>query len=330
MSDALKAGDKDNGKSRVARYAVLIVKLSISAGLIYFLISKVGGRTIINHITRLNPLIFITACAAYLFMIWLSSVRWTLLIPRKMETGRLFSIYMIGSFFNTYMPGIIGGDAVKAYYLSKELKSSSSRPDKFSDHTLSISIASVFMDRYIGFTAILFISMAAFPLAFAYLEGTPVRWLMPIVLAVFTVGSIVVFKFRLGERFKFLFKVYEYFRLYSKKRDVLLKAFIYSLVLQGLNIVVVYFLSVGLSLGISFFHIVVFLPIIILISFIPVSISGIGLREGAFVILLGTAGVSPERSVALSLVWFLSYVTASLVGLFEYLRLKPVLDGKVE
>lgn len=329
MSDVSKAGYKDKGTLRISRYIILIGKLLISFGLIYFLISKIGGRIIIDHVSRLNPLIFITACGAYLFMIWLSSVRWNLLIPRKIKTAKLFSIYMIGSFFNTYMPGIIGGDAVKAYYLSKELKSLGVEGNS-PTHELSIAIASVFMDRYIGFTAILFISMAAFPLAFAYLDGTPVRWLMPIVLVVFTGGSIVIFKFRIGERIKFLFRVYEYFHLYSRKRDVLLKAFIYSVILQGLNIGVVYFLSRGLSLEISFFHIVVFLPIIILISFIPVSISGIGLREGAFIILLGTAGVSPEMSVALSLVWFLSYVIASLVGLFEYLRLKPVLDRQVE
>ncbi|MCL5977712.1 MAG: flippase-like domain-containing protein [Nitrospirae bacterium] len=329
MSDASKAGYKDKGTLRISRYIILIGKLLISFGLIYFLISKIGGRIIIDHVSRLNPLIFITACGAYLFMIWLSSVRWNLLIPHKIKTSKLFSIYMIGSFFNTYMPGIIGGDAVKAYYLSKELKSLGVEGNS-PTHELSIAIASVFMDRYIGFTAILFISMAAFPLAFAYLDGTPVRWLMPIVLVVFIGGSIVIFKFRIGERIKFLFRVYEYFHLYSRKRDVLLKAFIYSVILQGLNIGVVYFLSRGLSLEISFFHIVVFLPIIILISFIPVSISGIGLREGAFIILLGTAGVSPEMSVALSLVWFLSYVIASLVGLFEYLRLKPVLDRQVE
>lgn len=328
MSDASKAGYKDKGTLRIGRYIILLGKLLISFGLIYFLISKIGGRIIIDNVSRLNPLIFITACGAYLFMIWLSSVRWNLLIPHKIKISKLFSIYITGSFFNTYMPGIIGGDAVKAYYLSKELRSSGA--EELRDNELSIAIASVFMDRYIGFTAILFISMAAFPLAFAYLEGTPVRWLMPIVLLIFTGGSVVIFKFRIGERFKFLFRVYEYFHFYSKKRDALLKAFIYSLILQGLNIIVVYFLSQGLSMKISFFHIVVFLPIIILISFIPISISGIGLREGAFVILLGTVGVSPEMSVALSLVWFLSYVTASLVGLFEYLRLKPVLDRQVE
>lgn len=321
--------DSKLNSSRITHYALLVFKLSISVGLIYFLISKVGGRTIINHVSRLNPLIFITACGVYLFMIYLSSVRWNLLIPHKIKTGKLFSIYMIGSFFNTCMPGIIGGDAVKAYYLSKELKSLGVEGNS-STHELSIAIASVFMDRYIGFTAILFISMAAFPLAFTYLEGTPVRWFMPAVLLVFTGGSIVIFKFRIGERLKFLFRVYEYFRLYSRKRDALIKAFIYSLVLQGLNVGAVYILSRGLSLEISFFHILVFLPIIILISFIPVSISGIGLREGAFVILLGTVGVSQEMSVALSLVWFLSYVAASLVGLFEYLRLKPVLGRKEE
>ena len=319
----------ENKKIYTARkIAVLILKLSVSAALFYLLISKIGTKTIIHNIKLSSPLSFISAVGVYMLAAFFSSLRWKLLIPHSMKTKRLFSMYMIGSFFNTCMPGTIGGDAVKAYYLSSELKKS--QKSAVSGREASIAVASVFMDRYVGFSAMLVISMIAFPFGFRYLEGTPVKWFMPIVLAVFISGSIVVFKFRFGERLRFLFKVYEYFKIYSKRRDILFKAFLYSVFVQISGIFAVYILSRGIALDIPFLSLLIFVPIIILISFIPVSISGIGLREGAFVIFLGTIGVPPDLSVTLSILWFLSVVVASLWGLFEYLRFKAVLGREVK
>lgn len=319
----------ENKKINTAKkIAVLILKLSVSAVLFYLLISKIGTKTIIHNIKLSSPLSFITAVGMYMLATFFSSLRWKLLIPQSMRTKRLFSMYMIGSFFNTCMPGIIGGDAVKAYYLSSELKKS--QKSAVSGREASIAVASVFMDRYVGFSAMLVISMIAFPFGFRYLEGTPVKWFMPIVLAGFIFGSIVVFKFRFGERFRFLFKVYEYFKVYSRKKEVLFKAFLYSVVIQISGIVAIYILSKGISLNITFLSLLIFVPIIILISFIPVSISGIGLREGAFVIFLGTIGVPPDLSVTLSILWFLSVVVASLWGLFDYLRFKAVFGREVK
>lgn len=312
----------------IKKIAILVAKLSVSTVLFYLLISKIGTQTIINNMRALSPATFIAAVGIYITATYLSSRRWNLLIPQDIKTKRLFSLYMIGSFFNAYMPGIIGGDAVKAYYLSKVLKEDNSTHTPQS--SLSIAIASVFMDRYMGFSALLAISIIASPVGFKYLEGTAVKWLMPVVLVAFISGSIIIFKFRLGERVKFLFRIYEYFHIYNRKRHVLFKAFLYSLVIQISSIIAIYILSRGIFLNISFLSLLAFVPIIILISFIPVSISGIGLREGAFVILLETIGVPPDLSVTLSILWFLSVVVASLWGLFEYLRFKAVLGREVK
>ncbi|BCB95109.1 hypothetical protein JZK55_00310 [Dissulfurispira thermophila] len=317
----------------VKKTVILILKLSVSSILFYFLISRVGTHTIINNIKALNLTAFLSAVGIYIVATYISSMRWNLLIHESIKTKRLFSLYMIGSFFNAYMPGIIGGDAVKAYYLSRVLKSVEHHASRTQHSTLdafTIAIASVFMDRYIGFFALLIISIIAFPFGYQYLEGTHVKWLMPAVLAAFILGSLVVFKFRFGERIKFLFKIYEYFQLYSRKKGILFRAFLYSVIIQIFGITAVYILSRGISLNISFMSLMIFVPIIILISFIPVSISGIGLREGAFVVFLGTLGVPSHLAMTLSIVWFLSSVTASLWGLFEYLRFKAVLGSEVK
>jgi uncharacterized protein (TIRG00374 family) len=87
----------------------------------------------------------------------------------------------------------------------------------------------------------------------------------------------------------------------------------------------VYVLALGMGQDIPFLVFLIFLPLIILFTMIPVSISGLGVRESAFVLFFGLVGMKPEVSTALSLLWFLTVSTASLIGLIEYLKYKKEL-----
>ena len=316
----------------MTRYLLLVLKLSVSSTLFYLLISKVGGRTILNNLKMLDPAAFIAAVCIYLTAASISSLRWGLLIPQPVGKMRLFSMFMIGSFFNAYMPGIVGGDAVKAYYLGRQLKRSDS-PNGGAGHN-AVAIASVFMDRYIGLSALLFIGTIALPFGMGYLEGAslkwPVKWIIPSVVVFYVSATLMLFKFRLGNRFEFLSSAYEYLNFYASRKYTLLKAFLYSLLIQMTGILSVYVLSQGLSLNIPFMSVLIFLPIIVLFSVLPVTISGIGLREGAFVLLFGTIGVPADMAMSLSILWFLSVVAAGLLGLFYYLRFKDTFGGKIE
>ncbi len=239
---------------------------------------------------------------------------------------------MIGSFFNTYMPGIIGGDAVKAYYLNKELHSEGSTlKEQNQDEvppSLVVAIASVFMDRYVGLSALLAIAIIAFPFGIGYLERAsvhwPVVWIVPAATSVFIGSSFLIFKFRIGVQLRFLFRTYQYLQFYRSKKNILGRCFIYSILIQLLAILSVYVLAKGISLDTSFLSLLIFVPIIILVSFLPLSISGIGLREGAFMFLLGSTGIPAEKSMTLSIIWFLSVFAAGFWGLFEYLRFKAM------
>ena len=55
---------------------------------------------------------------------------------------------------------------------------------------------------------------------------------------------------------------------------------------------------------------------------LPISISGLGVRKSAFVLLFGLTGVPAKASMSISFLRFLSIVTASLIGLVEYLRIR--------
>jgi len=316
---------------RIQKAAFLVLKIAVSSALLIFLLSKVGGMTVIENAVLLSPVHFATAVALYLFSVYLSSLRWRLLIPYPVGMRQLFSMYIIGSFFNTCLPGIIGGDAIKAYYLSRELKRHTPiAAGPFGSGKSTIALASVFMDRYIGLSALLLLGLAVFPAGFELLRKTPVVWAMPLLFAGFVVASILLFRFRLGERLKFLVGVYDYFNYYFTKRHTLMKAFLYSVAIQVSVIVSVYVLAIGMDIDISLLSLLVFIPLIILIAMIPVSISGIGIREGAFVFFLGTLGIPPDKAMTLSILWFLSIVIAGLWGLYEYLRFKHLFRGGIE
>jgi uncharacterized protein (TIRG00374 family) len=299
---------------------IFTLKIIISLSLFYYLISKIGIKTITDTLRLLDISAFIAAIAIYVGSIYLSTLRWKLFLSHKLDTKKLFSLYMIGSFFNTYMPGIVGGDAIKAYYLNNELKNTEKTNSAGS--TIAESVTSIFIDRYIGFFALLCICLFALPFGSKYLKETPVNWIVPVVFISFIIGSFIVFKFRIGEGLVFMSNFYDYFQRYMKKMDVLIKAFIYSIIIQVFSIFSVYLLSKGISTNIPFNFLLIFIPIIILIAFLPVSLSGIGLREGAFVLFFQLIGIPPYQSMTLSILWFLSTVTASLWGLFEYIWYK--------
>ncbi len=320
-------------------FLIFILKFAVSAALLYILTSKIGAETIIGYLRLLNPLAFICAVGLYIFSIYISSLRWSLLINQAISKKRLFSMYMIGSFFNTCLPGIIGGDAVKAYYLSREIKGI--QPTEPLEDNIAAkdnpegnvtAVASVFMDRYIGVSALMIIGMIAFPFGFGYIDKTSPHqfliWLMPAIFFAFVLASFILFRFKIGASIRFLSSLYQHLDLYKTKRDIIIKGFIYSLIIQISGIISVYILSVGMSFEVPILMLLIFMPVIIVISLLPISISGIGVRELSFAFFLGSAGVPSDVSVALSLSWFFSVVTASLWGFIEYLRFNVELKSK--
>lgn len=286
------------------------LKLAVSSGMLYLILSKTGVERVLSVIKTVNPFIFIAVILIYVSALYIASIRWRLLLPEEFKNKKLFSFYLIGSFFNTFLPGMVGGDAVKTYYLYKEINKG------------SLSFASVFMDRYLGFIAIMTIGVVAFAAGFKYIKGSLIEWLLPAIVLSFLTGSLVIFRFRLGKRIRAIAEFYEYFYKYSKQKTLLIKALMLSFVVQAMSIISIYLISLGLGQHIPFAYFFIFFPIIITVATLPISISGIGLREGAFVLLFGMIGISSETATAMSFTWFLSVACGGLLGLFKYLSLK--------
>ncbi|MBI4684735.1 MAG: flippase-like domain-containing protein [Nitrospirae bacterium] len=294
----------------IKKILLLFIKLLISSSLLYFVLSKAGIEKVMFTIKGIHPLAFIAAVLIYIFSLYVSTIRWKLLLPEEFRSKNLFSYYLIGSFFNTFMPGLVGGDVVKTYYLYKKTNKG------------SLSLASVFMDRYVGFISLMIIGLTAFIIGFDYVKGSIIEWLLPAIILLFLISSLVIFGLRLGKGIRLLSEFYNYFDEYRNQRILIMKTICLSFVVQIMNTISIYVVTLGLGQHISLIYFFIFFPIIVTIAALPISISGIGIREGAFVLLFGLVGVKPEIATAMSFAWFLSVAFGGLAGLFEYLRIK--------
>lgn len=298
---------------KIKKYLLMAVKLTVSSGLLYYVLSKAGIDKVFAILRSVNPYIFLFAVVTYICSIMVSSFRWQLLLPEHYSVRRLFPLYIMGSFFNVFLPGLVGGDAVKIYYLYKETGKGTQ------------ALASVFMDRFIGFTMLMTLGISAFPFGYQYFtgEGERFKFVLPAIVAAFFAASALIFGLRLGKRFKVLHSVHEYFHSYIRKPAIIAKALMLSAIVQVAIIFSIYVLANwGFHLPIPFISLLIFVPIITTLSTLPISISGAGIREGATVILLANINIDAASATALAFSMFLVPACGSLPGLYEYLRNK--------
>ncbi len=228
-------------------------------------------------------------------------------------------MYFIGAFFSTLLPGLVSGDAVKAFYLYKHTGKG----------TGGSSFASVFMDRYMGFTAMVFIAIVGFIGGYQYIKGTEIVWASLAFIGGFLIGSIVLWFIDWG-RIKTLGSFYESLMEFKTSRKVLVNGLMFGFAVQFLYITCVYVLSRAIGLNVSVFYFFIFLPLVGVAASIPISIAGLGIREAAFVILFGKVGVSEEIALSLSLLSFIVMCMISLIGGVEYLRVGKPKEAQAE
>lgn len=292
------------------RIFLLFLKLIVSSVLLYIVLSRTGPERVFYILKGMNLSAFISAILLYLLAQFISTCRWKLLLPGTLKIKKLFPLYMIGSFFNTILPGLIGGDAVKAFYLYQVTGRG------------SLTLSSIFMDRYLGFVMLTVICIIAFPFGYSYFQNSPIAWMLPFIVLSFIIASLLFFGLRLGKRIKILSEFYDYFHSYRNQKGIIVKALLISTFVQFSGILAVYILALGIGELVPFLACLIFLPLIIMFAALPISISGIGIREGAFVLFFGLIGIRPDVAAAISLSWFLANASGSLLGLIEYIRYK--------
>ena len=282
-----------------------LIKFVVSISLIVFLSTKIDFSTFrVLGWKYLIP-IAISVCIG-LTAIFLMSVRWlgfcTTFLDIKPKIITLYTFYLIGSFFNIFLPGAIGGDIVRTQKLVSRFKV------KIKSATF-ITIAERILGLY-GLCVLLLISLIlkTYPPKLKIIPELPTFW--------FYVGILVLFLLLPLTRF-----------LLKKRQLEVSYTFIFETILillmaQFGDIIIAYLLSHYMGVSISFFAIMFIMPIVYFATVIPVSLGGLGVREGTFAGLMLLYGVSTSTSVIISFSMYFVKILIGIIGGIIYIKEK--------
>ena len=310
---------------------ITLVKLCITGLFFVYIFGKVDFHQFADTVRGIR----IGHLAGALLLLWCAHfvciLRWRILMRPLMQVpplARLTGIYFIGMFFNLTFPTIIGGDVVKVYYAGKASRS------------YAESFASTFLDRDIGMFAMMVIACCAVFFHPVSVPGIPVTQILWSVFILFILGNIAVFtprfhrfvntalqKPRLTKIAAKIDNIAKAFRITWRRPSALWASLGISFVNQLLGCAVVWIMALSLDVSISLFYFLIFVPVITLISMIPISLNGMGLREYSFMSLFGAIGVADESCFALGLLFSFIVILSSLPGGLVYIFFRGKADG---
>jgi glycosyltransferase 2 family protein len=287
------------------------IRIGLGVGFLGLFLWLYGLGRIAQSLARERPIYFIATIALYLAGQVMSAYRWLLLARLNGLAGRAreyLTYYFIGMFTNLFVPGLIGGDAARAAYLGLRHR------------RMGEAVASVVADRGVGLIALFwFAAIAALTVSSVRLPPTMVNVAVAIgvvsLLGYLAAPLLVMPLRRLRGR---LGSIVRPVIPYARDPLGLIIPLALSLALQASLAVCQYLLAVGMGLDVPLSAVMLVVPMANLAASLPLTLNGLGVREGAYLLLFGMAGVAHQDAVALGLLWFSSTMIGGLAGVVPF------------
>lgn len=275
------------------------LKLFISVTLIYFIFTKINLKDVLTTLRTSNLLYLLIALVSFAFSKLIASIRLNLYfheIGVKLTQKSNLKLYLLGMFYNLFLPGGIGGDAYKGYVIQKKYTVGAKK------------IASVLiLDRLSGML-LLFVYACILTIILKQDYINQFKWAFIIGIPL----SIIVFWYLNKQFFNYILPVFW-------------KSFGYSALVQLLQLIAVWSILKALSIQMdTVAYLFVFL-ISSIVSVLPLTIGGIGSRELTFLYGAKWLSLNANTSVSVSLVFFLITALVSVFGIYYHFK-KPKLE----
>jgi uncharacterized protein (TIRG00374 family) len=308
-----------------SRAAKIALQVGLSVVLIGAILWQADLHRIGNALRDTSPGWFMAAIGINIVATAIMALRWYLLLLAR---GRrdpgyywLFETYSIALLLGQILPTAVGGDAVRAIDLARR---TGARAE---------AVSSVLVDRVVGLAA-----LGALAAGGALAGGTGIGRGTAIalglgVVAATVLAAVALFARRLRPLLRRLVPLarrlrveaplralYHALHAYRGHPGALGLVFLLGVVAQGMRAISIWFLAQGMDLGLGFATLLVLCPVLFLVTIVPVSLNGIGLREATFVVVLRGADVGREDAFALGLAFFAVGVLTGALGGLALLR----------
>lgn len=322
----------------------LFLRLAVSFGLIGYIFYRINAEhelsDLLTYFYDANYWWLLAAALLLLGLLAAGSYRWGMLLAAqgvKLSRVSVFMYYMVGMFFNNFLPSTVGGDFVKAFYLSRATGKTAG------------SFISVLVDRLMGMGGLCVVAVAACLLGGRNLWRNPDThsYALPIFLIVggVTVGLGLFFLVVFNDRIMKLFlKIARWGKIGEKIKEFHQAVYIYKgqgrvlgetlLISTGIWVLIVFVawmvfmafhgnqspLPTGKIASIPVRYFFLFLPPISVIMSLPISFAGIGTREAFFIIFFGTLpGIKDLDAFIISLTFYFIFLAVSMLGGIIYI-----------
>lgn len=303
---------------KIKNFLIFTLKIIFSFSILAFLLLReVRIKDIPGALKEVDLLLLGLSFSLHALGLLISAYRWQILIRAQEEDiplGFLAKSYLVGNFFNLFLPTRFGGDVVRIWDGSRY------------SHSLLKSSAIVLVERFTGVLVLFSFAFGVSLLRLDMARKLPVIWISLLVgffglLAVFfflSSPAYILFR-RIPEKgilTTIKTKAFEFRKIiliYRNKKAAFLKALFWALLLQ-INVILHYYLAGrAFQLEIPLLDYFIFIPIILLILTIPVTISGLGLREMLFIQIFSTYGIAEYLAFSFSLV--ADFVFTLIIGI---------------
>lgn len=294
---------------------LLVLKLVVAAGLLYLIFSRIPLSGVLQTVMRADPWLVILGVLTLLVTVAISAMRIGLLVRAQgmsISLARLSEINLISRFYGLFLPGTIAGGAIRWHRIVLE------EPDKKAETAASIAYARLILYAVTFGLGGLFAALAladtgsrlVWPPLLALIVGLPVLG-----YAVFHGWPVSVHNWLVGRDHRWARLVRDISRRFRAMRPVSLASVYASGAAEILlAMLAAYFFAMALRIDITFGEMAWILAAVSIATSLPITVSGLGIREGSLLVLMGTYGVSDTAALGLSILLLMGHTVLALLG----------------
>ncbi len=288
------------------------LKVAISLLLIAALLYGADVPSMLARFRGVNPWYLFAATLVMFSLSFAHAARWVTII--RVNSGHMgfataLKLVLVGYFFSQALPSSVGGDAMRIWQAHR------------AGLSLGTALNSVVLDRLIALAALLIMTAVALPWLMDLVIPPAIRWAFVFVLMAGAVGFAVLLALSRLPESLFRWKLIRAAaRLSEAAQRTLLTTgsgfvtLVLSVVVHVGVAFVVFMLAGALGVKVSLVHCIFLVPLVMLVTLIPISIAGWGVREGAMVVAFGLIQVPRSDAIAVSLLFGATLLVVSLPG----------------